>query len=226
MENKKKNVYDNTHLNERFEGDFYDADYFERGQESGKGWLQNYKWMPRRSFREGLGIIDYLGLDDNSYVLDVGCAKGFIVRALRELEVKADGCDISEYALSFAPKGCWNCTDWTSHYNFGYTHIIIKDMLEHLTLDQLDEMLQTLKNVAPTILVVVPIGDNGVYRIPEYHMEISHLIAEDEQWWMDRFAKNGWSIEKHAPHVPGLKDNWQGHANGVGNHVFVINNIG
>lgn len=218
----EKNTHNNPHLDKPFEGNFYDKDSFENGQESGKGWLQNYRWMPQRSFREGLGIIDYLGLDDSSYVLDVGCAKGFIVRALRELEIKADGCDISDYALSFAPDGCWNCTDWTTHYNFGYTHIVIKDMLEHLTLTQLDDMLQTLKNVANTILCVVPIGDDGVYRIPEYHMEISHLIAENEEWWINSFVKNGWVVDKHAPHVPGLKDNWQGHANGLGNHVFVL----
>jgi SAM-dependent methyltransferase len=221
---KNKNVHESEYLDTPFDGTFYDADYFENGQESGKGWLQNYKWMPQRSFREGLGIIDYLGLNETSYVLDVGCAKGFIVRALRELEIKTDGCDISDYALSFAPDGCWNCTDWTTHYNFGYTHIVIKDMLEHLTINQLDDMLQTLKNVGHTILCVIPIGDNGVYRIPEYHMEISHLIAEDENWWMNKFVENGWNIDKHAPHVAGLKDNWKDHANGLGNHVFVITN--
>lgn len=226
MKNKKeikfKTTKENIYLNTPFEGTFYDADYFENGQESGKGWLENYRWMPRRTFREAFGIIDYLELTDDSYVLDVGCAKGFIVRALRELEIKADGCDISDYALSFAPEGCWNCTDWTSHYNFGYTDIVIKDMLEHLTLSQLDEMLQTLKNVSDRILTVIPIGDDGVYRIPEYHMEISHLIAEDENWWMNKFKENGWEIEKHAPHVVGLKDNWKDHANGLGNHVFVL----
>lgn len=209
-------------MEKEFDGSFYDADYFEKGQESGKGWLQNYRWMPRRSFKEALAIIDYMGLDDNSYVLDVGCAKGFIVRALRELEIKADGCDISEYALSFAPKGCWNCTDWTSHYNFGYTHIVIKDMLEHLTIKQLSELLATLKNVAKYILCIIPMGDSGTYRIPEYHQEISHLIAEDEGWWTKAFNVNGWKIVKHAPHVPGLKDNWTSHAGGLGNHVFLL----
>jgi len=219
---KKKNVHDNEHLDTPFEGTFYDADYFENGQESGKGWLENYRWMPRRSFREGLGIIDYLGLDDDSYVLDVGCAKGFIVRALRELEIKADGCDISDYALSFAPKGSWNCTSWEEHYDFGYTHVIIKDMMEHLTIPQLDEMLQTIKKVGKTLFVVVPIGDDGVYRIPEYHMEISHLIAEDEEWWLNKFIKNGWKVDKHCPSIPGMKDNWDSHADGLGNHVFVL----
>jgi len=222
METKQKNVHESEYLNTPFQGDFYDSDYFENGQESGKGWLQNYKWMPRRTYKEALAIADYLELDESSYVLDVGCAKGFIVKALRGLDIKTDGCDISEYALSFAPEGCWNCTDWTSHYNFGYTHIIIKDMLEHLTLPQLKDLLDTLKNVGNTLMAVIPIGDNGLYRIPEYHMEISHLIAEDEQWWINSFESNGWKVKKHCPHVPGMKDNWQSHADGLGNHVFVL----
>ena len=66
------------------DGKFFDADYFERGRESGKGWLQNYRWMPRRSFREAFAIIDALDLDETSHILDIGCAKGFIVRAMRE----------------------------------------------------------------------------------------------------------------------------------------------
>jgi cyclopropane fatty-acyl-phospholipid synthase-like methyltransferase len=221
MKMKINNIREKN-INQPFKGDFYDENYFENGQESGKGWLQNYRWMPRRTFKEAFAIIDYLNLDDNSYVLDVGCAKGFIVRALRELEIKTDGCDISDYALSFAPEGCWNCTSWESHYNFGYTHIIVKDMLEHLTIPQLDEMLQTFKNVAEYILCVIPIGDNGLYRIPEYHMEVSHLIAENEEWWSNKFIENGWTVEKHTPHVVGMKDNWQNHANGLGNHVFVL----
>jgi cyclopropane fatty-acyl-phospholipid synthase-like methyltransferase len=209
-------------MEKEFDGTFYDADYFEKGQESGKGWLQNYRWMPRRSFKEALAIIDYMGLDDQSYVLDVGCAKGFIVKALRELEIRADGCDISEYALSFAPEGCWNCSDWTRSYDQGYTHIIIKDMLEHLTKRQLSEILNTLKNVAEYIMCIIPMGDNGTYRIPEYHKEISHLIAEDESWWIDFFTSNGWQILKHDAIVPGLKDNWKNHAKGLGNHVFML----
>ncbi len=209
-------------LEKEYDGEFYDADYFEKGQESGKGWLQNYRWMPRRSFREALAIIDYMELDDQSYVLDVGCAKGFIVKALRALEIRADGCDISEYALSFAPEGCWNCSDWELGYDRGYTHIVIKDMLEHLTQRQLTEILNKLKNVAEQIMCVIPMGDNGIYRIPEYHKEISHLIAEDEVWWMQVFATNGWRIVKHDASIPGLKDNWKNHAEGLGNHVFLL----
>ena len=207
---------------EEFDSNFYDADYFERGQESGKSWLQNYRWMPRRTFREAFGFIDYLGLDNDSYVLEVGCAKGFLVKALRELHIKTDGCDISDYALSFAPEGCWKCTDWSLKYDSGYTHIIIKDMLEHLTHRQLRQLLQDLKGISSTLMCVVPMGDNGKYRIPEYHMDVSHLIAEDETWWSNFFEDCGWRVVKSTNHVLGIKDNWQSHADGRGNHSFVI----
>jgi len=205
-----------------FTGDFYDEDYFERGKESGKGWLENYRWMPRRTLREAIAIADYLELDEKSYVLDVGCAKGFLVKALRILEIKADGCDISEYALAYAPDGCWNCQDWEKRPSRDYTHVVVKDMLEHLTEDQLSDMLKTLAKVAPSLLCVIPMGDNGTYRIPEYHTEVSHLIAEDETWWKRSFESNGWRVEKSTPHLSGLKENWKTHAGGVGNHVFVL----
>jgi cyclopropane fatty-acyl-phospholipid synthase-like methyltransferase len=209
----------------RFDGSFYDADYYERGPESGKGWLKNYIWMPRRTYKEAFAFIDYLGLDDNSKVLEIGCSKGFLVRAMNELNIKTDGCDISSYALSFAGDNCWNCSDektWEEHSNTGYTHAIAKDVFEHVNPDDLRILLNNISIVTNNIMCVVPIGDNGVYRIEEYHTEISHLIAEDETWWIEKFESCGWHVEKHCPHAPGLKDNWQHRANGCGNHVFVL----
>lgn len=208
-----------------FTGDFYDADYFERGRESGKGWLTNYRWLPRRSLKEAFAYVDALDLDDKSYVLDFGCAKGFIVKALRILDIKADGCDISSYALSFAPEGCWDCSDniaWENGCKAGYTHITVKDVFEHLTPEKLLSTLSRLHELASVIMCIVPMGDDGVYRIKEYHSEISHLIAENEEWWKQAFVKSGWTVEKDCKHVPGLKDNWQDFANGRGNRVFIL----
>jgi SAM-dependent methyltransferase len=210
-------------LCEEYDGDFYDEDYFKKGRQSGKGWLSDYHFMPRRSFREAFAFIDTLNLDDDSYVLDAGCAMGFLVKALRYLEIKADGCDISSYALSFSPKGCWNCTEdnsWNEHSENLYTHIVIKDMLEHLTENQLDKILYNFSKVAPKIMCVIPMGDNGKYRIPEYHIEISHLIAENEEWWMDKFEENGWTIKNYYHHIKGIKDNWVYVPNG--NCVFIL----
>jgi cyclopropane fatty-acyl-phospholipid synthase-like methyltransferase len=204
------------------DGKFFDADYFERGRESGKGWLQNYRWMPRRSFREALAIIDHLGLNESSRVLDVGCAKGFVVRALRELEIAADGCDISEYALSFAPSGCWHCEDLKAWEGRQYTHAFSKDVFEHNTPEQLQALLEAIAAVAPRLMAVVPMGDNGKYRISQYHIEITHIIAEDEAWWRRTFRRGGWDVVREDWVVPGIKDNWAFYAGGRGNRVYVL----
>ena len=203
-----------------FDGSFYDADYFERGRVTGKGWLMNYHWMPRRTFKEAFGFIDTLELNESHYVLDFGCAKGFMVRALRELEIMADGCDISEYALSFAPKGCWNCSDKNEWENRKYTHVLVKDVFEHLYPNQLTETLEKISGISSKIMCVIPLGDNGLYRIPQYHTEISHIIAEDEIWWKNYFNRSGWNIVLDVDHVSGLKDNWYHIPNG--NRVFVL----
>ena len=208
-----------------YTGEFYDADYFERGKQSGKGWLENYSWMPRRTFREALAFVDTLGLDDNSTVLDFGCSKGFMVRAMRQLDIDCYGVDISEYALSFVKDGtCYNlnCKDaWELLTAAEFTHIICKDVLEHLTPDQLKETMEKLAKIAPKMMVVIPMGDNGKYRIPEYHMEVSHLIAEDEEWWEEEFENSGWKVITIKHHILGLKDNWiKSHM--YGNAVFVL----
>ena len=210
------------------DGNWFDADYFERGRTSGKGWYQNHKWMPQRSFKEALAIIDHFKLDNKSYVLDIGCAKGFLVRALRELEIKADGCDISKYALSFAPEGCWLSDteeEWHKHLFKGYTHAFLKDVLEHNTPEQLDNTLSSIALVVPILMAIVPLGDCGKYRIPEYHCDISHILIQNEEWWCDKFKENNWIVKDKTYHIPGLKDNWQSYANGIGNMVFILERI-
>jgi hypothetical protein len=205
-------------------GNYFNEDYFERGKTSGKSWFENYRWLPRRSFREALAIIDHLKLDENSHILDVGCAKGFLVRALRELEIKADGCDISGYALSFAPFGCWvsdNFNAWQTRMN-KYTHAFLKDVLEHNTPEQLKNTLLSIGLVSPVLMAVVPLGDAGKYRIREYHMDTSHIIIQNEKWWINAFKESGWIIEDKTYHIAGLKDNWQSYAKGVGNMVFTL----
>lgn len=60
-----------------------------------------------------LRLMAHYGLWRGSSVLDVGCAKGYLVRDLRMLCVLAWGLDVSEYALRFAGPSCGlgNATD-------------------------------------------------------------------------------------------------------------------
>ena len=210
-------------LYNKYDGNFYDSDYFENGKQSGKGWLENYHWMPIRSVKEALAYIEYFGLEESSKVLDFGCAKGFIVKALRFLGIDTDGCDISDYALSFTEGNCWNCEEigsFLERVDTGYTHVIAKDVFEHMTKDQLPEILDRISILSDKLMCVIPMGENKKYIIPEYHQEISHQIIENKNWWANTFMFNGWKVIKETNHVEGLKDNWMHYPDG--NHVFVL----
>ena len=74
----------------------FTKDYYEDGVRKHISGYENYKWMPTRSIPEALDIQNNFEFDT---CVDYGCAKGFLVHALRILGSKAYGEDISEYAI-------------------------------------------------------------------------------------------------------------------------------
>jgi cyclopropane fatty-acyl-phospholipid synthase-like methyltransferase len=56
----------------------------------------NYSWMPELTIRMAHHLIQQLPIRSAETVLDYGCAKGFLVRALRILDIDAHGaCHLS-----------------------------------------------------------------------------------------------------------------------------------
>ena len=73
----------------------YDEMYFDGPREYGYGgyWYDG-RWKPVAH-----DIVDHFRLKPGDRVLDVGCAKGFLVKDLLALGIDAFGIDISQYAL-------------------------------------------------------------------------------------------------------------------------------
>jgi cyclopropane fatty-acyl-phospholipid synthase-like methyltransferase len=71
--------------------DKYDADYFLRGKASGKSLYDNYRWMPDLTKPMAERIIEHLGIELDDRIMDFGCARGYLVRALTELGQDAYG---------------------------------------------------------------------------------------------------------------------------------------
>ena len=74
----------------------FTKDYYEDGIRKHISGYENYSWQPTRSIPEALDIQNNFEFDT---CVDYGCAKGFLVHALRILGSKAYGEDISEYAI-------------------------------------------------------------------------------------------------------------------------------
>ena len=73
----------------------YGETYFDGPREYGySGYRYDGRWRPVAQ-----DIVDHFGLKPGDKVLDVGCAKGFLVKDLLELGIDAYGIDVSHYAL-------------------------------------------------------------------------------------------------------------------------------
>jgi len=188
----------------------YDADYFERGVEAGVSLYSNYRWQPELTIPMAHEIMRITGISDGDRVLDYGCAKGYLVRALRLLHVKAWGYDISEYAVSECPKEVKGYIQ-TIGSDIGipdqYHLVIAKDVLEHLDDDMLDDQLQWLAGLTMNIFVMVPLGDGEKYIIPSYELDKTHVQRRTLEWWKKKLEQFGFDVE--ARYQWGhLKENW------------------
>jgi SAM-dependent methyltransferase len=208
-------------------GDFYDEDYFVRGKEKGVSLYENYRWMPEltipmvRAIAAHCGINkDILKTGKHETVLDFGCARGYVVRAFRELGYAAWGVDASLWAiencdpaakefvslsgsLSFTGKRgfdspCKTAVDW----------IIAKDVLEHVQDIEL-EIDVLMSGPRKGIFAVVPLSahDGHPYVVPEYERDITHIHRLTLKTWAGMFMRPGWAVTAQY-RVPGVKDNY------------------
>lgn len=175
-------------------GRIFGRDYFENGKKSGLSCYENYSWRPDLTLPTCKKFIEFLGLKSGDKVLDYGCAKGFMVKGLREFGVDAKGFDISAYAISKAPD------DVKKHLSNKITPgevfdwIISKDVLEHVEKGNLPSVLKQIKETSKKSFVIVPLAEDGKYIVPENEKDITHKIREPINWWLEQFNLAGLNI--------------------------------
>ncbi|NCN86428.1 class I SAM-dependent methyltransferase [archaeon] len=214
--------------NKRVNPEEYDEEYFERGISSGKSGYQDYHWMPERTIKFAHKIIKELNLREGDKILDYGCAKGFVTKAFRILDIDAWGCDISKYAIDNVDKEvkeyCSLMEDGKIPYNFKFKWIVAKDVFEHLSENQLEKVLRDAKEKAENIFVVVPLGDGKKYIVPQYEDDVTHVLREPREWWENKFESENWKVDRFSYLVNGMKDNWAHYEKGNGFFFLSKNN--
>jgi SAM-dependent methyltransferase len=165
--------------------------------------------------------IDYLGITREHKVLDFGCAKGYVVKALRLLYRQAWGCDISSYALEEADKNTRRFLNICSPkdvvpFVFGFDFIIVKDVLEHISEFEIDRVLAQLLKSGKKLFAIIPLGENDRFVIPANNLDKTHVLAKNPGWWIARFEQNGWDLCDFQHRIPGIKDHWSHFEKGDG----------
>lgn len=198
--------------------DFFDRDYYERGIESRKSCYQNYRWIPELTVPMVMTMIDLLNIKRGDSVLDVGCAKGFVVKAFRMLNRNAWGVDISKYAIENADPAvkeyCY-LTGTGIVEKLNYDFCIAKDVLEHVPYEEINSVLSGIK--AKNLFVVVPLGEDKKYFAPANDFDLSHCICENAAWWISTIYEAGWKPVYTYDCIEGIKDSYE-----RGTHGFFI----
>ena len=161
------------------DSDLYDAYYFATG--CGRPYARDEEWL--RAFGS---IADRIMEDiQPSVVLDVGCAMGFLVEALRQRGAEAFGVDISEYAIKNVHPDvrpyCWLGTA-TDPFPRKYDLIVCIEILEHLPHREAEQAVENLCGHSDDVLFS---------STPLDYKEATHCNVQPPEYWAGLFARRG-----------------------------------
>ncbi len=180
-------------------GEWYDAGYFEDGVKS--NWVNGYNWKSFAGvFTETAAFLITMFPDAASY-LDAGCAKGFLVRALRAAGKDCWGIDHSAWAIEHAEPlarpylACVSADEISADRQFDF--VLAFDLLPHLTEQQAEAFLRRARSLARMGIVAVIRSfdtdeDERRYRRVNDDDDLSHILMRTRAWWHDTFLRAGW----------------------------------
>ena len=195
----------------------YNEDYFENGTVCGISGYFNYHWMPEMTLRMVHHMIQTLAILESDIVLDFGCAKGYIVKAFRIMDIQTFGVDISEYAINHADgevkQYCTllNGVDDNKLFIRNYDWMIAKDVFEHIEIFDLQHILNQAAKKVKNIFAVIPLAEDDLsnkYIIPDYHNDITHIVAKSKDWWIKLFNNSSYELSAYTSKFIGCKENW------------------
>lgn len=194
----------------------FDEDYYLRGKSVGVSNYTDYRWLEEPTMALANRVIEVMDIKSGDTFLDYGCARGYLVKAMRRLGVNAYGYDISEWAVQ-------NCDPEVARYVYSLPlaitesidHIWCKDTAEHMESSVLASTLEWMKKKArKSILFIVPLVkggtgyniDNQWYVREEDNLDKTHIIRWTLERWMEFMWSDGeeWQLQG-SWHIPGLK---------------------
>ena len=152
-------------------------------------------------------------------VLDLGCAGGGLVRSLIDDGHFALGLEGSDYPLlnqsfewSTIPHHLFTCDitkpfrlfDSATNEPLQFDVITAWEVMEHIAEDDLGGLMENLdRHLAPEGVLLFSIAT--FLDWDEQSGTIWHVTVKSREWWIDRFARHGFTIEEQHPFG---KDDW------------------
>jgi SAM-dependent methyltransferase len=157
----------------------YGGEYFGEGRDAcDRAYLSGYERYDRETSNADVAAYLAWGTFPVQRTLDVGCATGFVVEALRELGLDAEGVDVSQYAVDHAAlgaRGHIRRADLRRGLPFGdgrFELVTALETLEHLEPREVPGALAEIARVSSAyVLATIPSfglnrnGPGGWYQV-------------------------------------------------------------
>lgn len=190
----------------------FNEDYFLRGKETGISNYTDYRWRPELTLPTAGKIMDYLDIDMGNTLLDYGCARGFYVRAFRELYIESYGYDISEWAIQNCDESVRDfvTNDLSECIERKYDWIFSKDTFEHIDPTALRDLIVKLMHRSESgMLFIVPLTelDGGQFIYAPDNRDKTHIIRWTLESWVKFVSAICWGkfIVSGSYFIPGIK---------------------
>ena len=188
-------------------GEVFNEDYFLNGKKTGVSNYEDYRWLPELTIPMAEKLKEFLRFDGYNTILDFGCARGYLVKALEISGVNAEGYDSSKWAIE-------NCDSEVKGKVYSelpdciYDFIICKDVLEHLDITEAaDAIKKMVVRVRQDILIIVPLTKqhNGDYFRMEDDADATHKIRWTFMDWLTFLQETTGLNVLGTTHIEGLK---------------------
>ena len=175
-------------LQRALDNDVYGGAYFGQGRNpTDRAYLSGYERYDRDTSNANVAAYLAWRYLPAATSLDVGCATGFVVEALRELGVDAKGVDISQYAVDHAALGAaGHIRQADLRHGLGFPDsafelVTALETLEHLPPDEVPKAIREIARVATKwVLCTIPSfgpnrnGPGGWFQVKARDDRVAH----------------------------------------------------
>ncbi len=134
-------------------------------------------------------IIDFFNLKPPAKILEIGCAKGFILTEFYKLGFDITGIDASDYCVNNCHESVAGMIKYGKAVDFefsenGFDLVVCKEMIPHLDRDEAKETVQLMNNWAEKSLLVIQCVSDPKYAKKFKYWDSTHKLAMTEDEWV------------------------------------------
>lgn len=140
-------------------------------------------------------MISHYGLVKGMSVLEIGCAKAFLLVEFFKQGLEVRGLDYSEYALAMAHPDvkqflCHGSMDNLPYVDESFDFVIVKEVLPHIPRNILEKSIRECIRVSKgKLFFEIQCGRTPLELDYMKKWDKTHLVIETPQWW-DKFLED------------------------------------